>query len=153
MKVIFLKDVKGQGKKDEIKEVKDGYAMNYLIKNKYAVRYSETGNKILKEQISDRLKKEEIEIKNAKDIASKLKKTNIIFVVQTGKDDKVFGSVSSKDIKEYLDNLGFNIDKKKIIIDNPISSLGHHKVKIKLHKQVVVEVDVNLTKGVIFYEQ
>ena len=79
MKVIFLKDVKGQGKKDEIKEVKDGYAMNYLIKNKYAVRYSETGNKILKEQISDRLMKEEIDIKNAKDVASKLKKVVITF--------------------------------------------------------------------------
>ena len=78
MKVIFLKDVKGQGKKDEIKEVKDGYAMNYLIKNKYAVRYSETGNKILKEQISDRLMKEEIDIKNAKDVALKLKKVVLL---------------------------------------------------------------------------
>ena len=100
MKVIFLKDVKGQGKKDEIKEVKDGYAMNYLIKNKYAVRFSETGNKILKEQISDRLMKEEIDIKNAKDVASKLKKVVITFKVKTGKNDMVFGSISSKQIKE-----------------------------------------------------
>ena len=146
MKVIFLKDVKGQGKKDEIKEVKDGYAMNYLIKNKYAVRYSETGNKILKEQISDRLMKEEIDIKNAKDVASKLKKVVITFKVKTGKNDMVFGSISSKQIKEELDKLGFNIDKKKIILDNPFSSLGHHIVKIELHKEVIGEVDVHLVK-------
>lgn len=146
MKVIFLKDVKGQGKKDEIKEVKDGYAMNYLIKNKYAVRYSETGNKILKEQISDRLKKEEIDIKNAKDVALKLKKVVITFKVKTGKNDMVFGSISSKQIKEELDKLGFNIDKKKIILDNPVSSLGHHIVKIELYKEVIGEVDVHLVK-------
>ena len=146
MKVIFLKDVKGQGKKDEIKEVKDGYAMNYLIKNKYAVRYSETGNKILKEQISDRLMKEEIDIKNAKDVASKLKKVVITFQVKTGKNDMVFGSISSKQIKEELDKLGFSIDKKKIILDNPVSSLGHHIVKIELHKEVIGEVDVHLVK-------
>ena len=146
MKVIFLKDVKGQGKKDEIKEVKDGYAMNYLIKNKYAVRYSETGNKILKEQISDRLMKEEIDIKNAKDVASKLKKVVITFKVKTGKNDMVFGSISSKQIKEELDKLGFNIDNKKIILDNPVSSLGHHIVKIELHKEVIGEVDVHLVK-------
>lgn len=146
MKVIFLKDVKGQGKKDEIKEVKDGYAMNYLIKNKYAVRYSETGNKILKEQIRDRLMKEEIDIKNAKDVASKLKKVVITFKVKTGKNDMVFGSISSKQIKEELDKLGFNIDKKKIILDNPVSSLGHHIVKIELHKEVIGEVDVHLVK-------
>ncbi|MDO4377184.1 MAG: 50S ribosomal protein L9 [bacterium] len=146
MKVIFLKDVKGQGKKDEIKEVKDGYAMNYLIKNKYAVRYSETGNKILKEQISDRLKKEEIDIKNAKDVALRLKKVVITFKVKTGKNDMVFGSISSKQIKEELDKLGFNIDKKKIILDNPVSSLGHHIVKIELYKEVIGEVDVHLVK-------
>ena len=146
MKVIFLKDVKGQGKKDEIKEVKDGYAMNYLIKNKYAVRYSETGNKILKEQISDRLKKEEIDIKNAKDIALRLKKVVITFKVKTGTNDMVFGSISSKQIKEELDKLGFNIDKKKIILDNPVSSLGHHIVKIELYKEVIGEVDVHLVK-------
>ena len=146
MKVIFLKDVKGQGKKDEIKEVKDGYAMNYLIKNKYAVRYSETGNKILKEQISDRLMKEEIDIKNAKDVASKLKKVVITFKVKKRKNDMVFGSISSKQIKEELDKLGFNIDKKKIILDNPVSSLGHHIVKIELHKEVIGEVDVHLVK-------
>lgn len=146
MKVIFLKDVKGQGKKDEIKEVKDGYAMNYLIKNKYAVRYSETGNKILREQISDRLKKEEIDVKNAKDVALRLKKVVITFKVKTGKNDMVFGSISSKQIKEGLDKLGFNIDKKKIILDNPVSSLGHHIVKIELYKEVIGEVDVHLVK-------
>ena len=138
MKVIFLKDVKGQGKKDEIKEVKDGYAMNYLIKNKYAVRYSETGNKILKEQISDRLMKEEIDIKNAKDVASKLKKVVITFKVKTGKNDMVFGSISSKQIKEELDKLGFNIDKKKI--SNPIGMVERANIIGKSNANLTLKI-------------
>ena len=115
MKVIFIKDVKGQGKKDEIKEVKDGYAKNFLIKNKYAVAYTETGNKRLNEEIENRKIKNENDIKN-------------------------------KQIKDELDKLGYDVDKKKIIIDNPISSLGHHFVKVELHKEVISDLEIFLVK-------
>ena len=146
MKVIFIKDVKGQGKKDEIKEVKDGYAMNYLIKNKLAVAYTQTSNKRLNEELEDRRIKNENDIKEAKVLKDKLSKEKIKFKVKTGEQDKVFGSISSKQVKEELDKLGYKIDKKKIIIDNPITSLGHHFVKIELHKEVIGELEVILEK-------
>lgn len=146
MKVIFIKDVKGQGKKDEIKEVKDGYAMNYLIKNKYAVPYTETSNKRLNDEIKERKIQEEKDIEEANKIKEKLKKEKITFKVKTGKEDRVFGSISSKQIKDELDKLGYKIDKKKIILDTPISSLGHHFVKIELHKKVVAELEIVLNK-------
>lgn len=146
MKVIFIKDVKGQGKKDEIKEVKDGYAMNYLIKNKYAVPYTETSNKRLNNEIKERKIQEEKDIEEANKIKEKLKKEKISFKVKTGKEDRVFGSISSKQIKDELDNLGYKIDKKKIILDTPISSLGHHFVKIELHKKVVAELEIVLNR-------
>ena len=146
MKVIFIKDVKGQGKKDEIKEVKDGYAMNYLIKNKLAVLYTETSNKRLKEELEDRKIRNDKEIELAKELKNKLSKEKIKFIVKTGDKDRVFGSISSKQIKEELDKLGYKIDKKKILIDTPISSLGHHFVKIELHKSVIGELEIILVK-------
>lgn len=146
MKVIFIKDVKGQGKKDEIKEVKDGYAMNFLIKNKYAVAYTEGSNKRLNNEIEERKIQNENDIKEANKLKDKLKKEKIVFKVKTGKEDRVFGSISTKQIKEELDKLGYKIDKKKILIDTPVASIGHHFVKIELHKEVTLELEVILEK-------
>ena len=100
MKVIFIKDVKGQGKKDEIKEVKDGYAMNFLIKNKYAVAYTEGSNKRLNNEIEERKIQNENDIKEANKLKEKLKKEKIVFKVKTVAQDRVFGSISTKQIKE-----------------------------------------------------
>lgn len=146
MKVIFIKDVKGQGKKDEIKEVKDGYAMNFLIKNKYAVAYTDGSNKRLNNEIHDRKVQNENDIKEANNLKEKLKKEKIIFKVKTGKEDRVFGSISSKQIKDELDKLGYKIDKKKIMIDTPVASIGHHYVNVELHKEVMGQVEVILEK-------
>ena len=146
MKVIFIKDVKGQGKKDEIKEVKDGYAMNFLIKNKYAVAYTEGSNKRLNNEIHERKVQNENDIKEANKLKEKLKKEKISFKVKTGAQDRVFGSISTKQIKEELDKLGYKIDKKKILIDTPVASIGHHIVKIELHKEVIAELEVILNK-------
>mgnify|MGYP004661558009 CR=1 FL=1 len=147
MKVIFLKDVKGQGKKDEIKEVKDGYAMNYLIKNGYAVKYTSRSNEILLDEKAKRKEQEDKNIAEANAIKNKLKEINLVFKVKTGEADKVFGSISQKQIKEELDKRGLNIDKKKIMIDTPISILGYHFVKIELHKKVIAELSVQLIRG------
>ena len=146
MKVIFLKDVKGQGKKDEIKEVKDGYANNFLIKNNYAVKYTKKGNERLNGEITERNVQLEKDILEAEKLKEKLSKITITFKMKAGAKDKVFGSISSKQVKEELDKLGYNIDKKKICIDNAISTLGYHTIKIELHKKVIADLRIELIK-------
>lgn len=146
MKVIFIKDVKGQGKKGEIKEVKDGYAKNFLIKNGYAVNYTSRSKEILDIQNKEKADNEAQEIKKCEDIKKKLKDKVITFKVKTGKDDMVFGTISTKQIQSELDKMGFKIDKKKILIDTPINSLGYHEVAVQLHKKVVAKVTVHLEK-------
>ena len=112
MKVIFLKDLKKQGKKNEIKEVSDGYAINYLIKNGYAVKYTKSSGDILDAQIANDKLNEEINIKTANETKSKIEKETIKFMVQTGKDGRMFGSISSKQICDKLSEIGYKIDKK-----------------------------------------
>ena len=146
MKVIFLKDVKGQGKKDEIKEVKDGYAENFLIKNGYAIKYTSKSHEILNKQIEKRNKDEIDLIKECEKIKNELEKTSITFKVKTGKDGKVFGSISSKQISEELSKKGYKIDKKKINIKDQINTLGTTLVNISLHSKVIASVKINLIK-------
>ena len=146
MKVIFLKDLRGQGKKDEIKEVKDGYAENFLIKNGYAIRYTPKSGEILNKQIEKRNKDEEELIKECEKIKKKIENIEVIFKVRTGKDSRVFGSISSKQISEELSKKGFNIDKKKIIIKDAINTLGTTIVDLQLHSKVKATLKVKLEK-------
>jgi len=144
MKVIFLKDVKKQGKKNEIKEVSDGYAINFLIKNGYAVKYTKSSGDILDNQIAADKLNEEKNINKANDIKLKLEKESLKFNVQTGKDGRVFGSVSSKQICEKLVTMGYDIDKKNVKIKDGLSALGIFYVDIELYKKVVAKVRVEL---------
>lgn len=146
MKVIFLKDVKKQGKKGEIKEVADGYGKNFLIKNGYAVLATQTGVKRLNAENEEKRLEENLNIKNCEAIKQKLEKAKFKFKVKTGTGDRVFGSVSTKSIAEELKKQGFDIDKKKIKLDSPLTSLGFHNVQIELHKEVVAQIKVELTK-------
>ena len=146
MKVIFLKDVKGQGKKNEVKEVSYGYATNYLIKNGYAVKYTKSSSDRLDKTLEDDRINEENNIKKANEIKKKLEKEKISFEVKTGKDGKVFGSISSKQIYEKLVSLGYDIDKKKIMITDSLSNLGMTYVDIELYKKVVAKVRIELIK-------
>lgn len=144
MKVIFIKDLKNQGKIDEIKEVSDGYATNYLIKNGYAVKYTKTSNERLNDDIKLRQLKETEEINKANIIKDKLSKENLIFKVKTGQNGKVFGNISTKQISEKLTTLGYDIDKKKIIIDYSLNTIGIHYIKIILHKKVTCELKITI---------
>ena len=135
MKVIFLCDVKNQGKKDSIIEVSDGYANNYLIKNNLAVAYSKRSNEILTNKLDKLNKEEEALVESLNEIRKKLENKNIVFKVKTGAQDKVFGTISSKQISEKLKEMGYKIDKKCIKLDTPVSSLGVTQVKLELHKR------------------
>lgn len=143
MKVIFIKDLKKQGKVNEIKEVSDGYAMNFLIKNGYAVKYTKTSSHILDEDMKKKALEEENKIKEATILKEKLEKLTLSFKVSCNQG-KVFGSISSKQICEELAKKGFSVDKKMIVTDGSISSLGGHEVKVCLHKKVVAKLSIQL---------
>ena len=146
MKVILLKDVKGKGKKDAILEVSDGYANNYLIKNNLAVPYSKRSKEILDKEIDIREKNEQKIIDELNEIKKKLDDTVIEFKVKVGKEDRVFGTISSKQISDKLKEMGYKIDKKCIKINEAISSLGITKVVIELHKKVKFNLKISLVK-------
>lgn len=146
MKVIFIKDLKGQGKKGEIKEVKDGYGTNFLIKNGYAVLANESNLKHFNTQKNKELLEESLYIKECEKIKEQLEKLKINIKVKVGKEDKVFGSVSTKQIVTELKKQNFDIDKNKIKITTPLSSLGTHVVAIELHKKVIANLKINLIK-------
>ncbi len=143
MKVIFIKDLKKQGKVNDIKEVSDGYAINYLIKNGYAVKYTKTSKDILNKDLEAKKKQEDADVATALKLKSELEKIVLTFNVKANKG-KVFGSISSKQIVDELLKLGYKLDKKKIKINESISSLGMHVVKINLNKKVSCELKIQL---------
>ena len=143
MKVIFIKDLKKQGKVNEIKEVSDGYATNFLIKNGYAVKYTKTSSSILDK---DMVEKSLLDKKNREEafkLSEKLSKIDLEFKMATN-NGKMFGSVSSKQIVEELNKKGIKIEKKQVNIDGAISSLGVHVVDINLYKDVVGKLNVRV---------
>ena len=144
VKVIFLKDLKKQGKKNEIKEVSDGYATNYLIKNGYAVKYTKSSSERLDTEITQNKINEENNIRIATEIKNKLEKEVISFNVSTGKDGKVFGSISSKQIYEELNKRGYKVDKKQIVITDSLSYIVMFYVDVVLHKKVICKLRVEL---------
>lgn len=146
MKVILLKDVKGQGKKDDIINVSDGYANNYLIKNGLAVAETKRSKEVLDNQIKKRQDDEDALVASLNEIKKKLNDKEFDFKVKTGAQDKVFGTVSTKQISDALKEKGYTIDKKCIHPTSNLDCLGSHKVTIKLHKRVEFNINVVLKK-------
>ena len=145
MKIILLKDVKKQGKSGDILEVKDGYG-NFLISKGDAVVATKVSVNILDKENKEREANELLNIKKCEELKKKLESTNISFKVKTGAQDKVFGSISSKQIVDELKKLGFDINKTQIKLDTPLSTLGTHIVYIELHKKVIANIKVKLEK-------
>ena len=146
MKVIFLTDVKGQGKKNEIKEVSNGYAQNFLIKKGLAIKATDNNISKVSRKVNEQALEESLLVKDLEDIKRKLEQEKIEFSVKTGESDKMFGTISIKQIKEKINNLGYKIEKQSIKLDHPIDTLGVHNVKIELHKKVIANIKVKVSK-------
>lgn len=146
MQVIFVKDLKKQGKKGEIKTVKDGYAENFLIKNGYAVPVNDRNLKTLEREKKNEKELDQKNTEEANKAKVLLEKEVLEFKVRTGEGDRVFGSVSVKQIKDELSKKGYKIDKNQIIIDNTISSLGFHYVTIELYQKITAKLKIHVIK-------
>ena len=146
MKVILLEDVRKVGKKDEIIEVSDGYANNYLIKNKLAVPLTKRSKEVLDRRLDEEAKDEEARVKEFEKIKKELENKIISFKVKTGANDKVFGKVSTKQIADKLKEMGYLVDKKMIKLDTDLDVLGIHEVDAILHKRVTFKLRIELKK-------
>ncbi|WP_276356500.1 50S ribosomal protein L9 [Cohnella caldifontis] len=146
MKVIFLQDVKGQGKKGEIKEVSEGYARNFLIP-KGLVQLATPGAAKTMEQIHAAAdKKKEREKQDAIALAAKLSEMTVIIKAKAGEGGRLFGAITSKQIAEALEKQKIVVDKRKIELDEPIRTLGVTKVPLKLYPEVKGTLSVQVVE-------
>ena len=144
MKVILKSDVKKLGKKGDIVEVADGYGRNYLVARGLAVPATEKSREILAEQKQEAAALDAKNREAAEKIAKEFETFMLEFQVKSGKEGRVFGSVSTKQITEELAKRGYKIDKRKILDTAPIGSLGVTKVRVELYKGVIGTVRVNV---------
>ncbi|GAB5051892.1 50S ribosomal protein L9 [Pediococcus ethanolidurans] len=149
MKVIFLEDVKGKGKRGQVKEVPDGYAQNFLIKNHKAEAATKGALSSLKGQQRAEEKHEEEILETAKKLKVTLEddKTVVELTAKAGTDGRLFGSIPSKQIAQALDKqFGLKLDKRKIELNEPIRSLGYTNVPVKLHPHVTAKIRVHVAE-------
>ena len=147
MKVILLEDVKTLGKKGDICEVSDGYARNFIIPRKKGVEATadNLNNLKLKKANDEKVAKENLE--NAQALAKELSVNPVTLKVKVGEGGKLFGAIASKEIAAaVLEQTGLDVDKKKIVLADPIKTLGQHTIKVKLHKDVSASLVVNVVE-------
>ncbi len=146
MEVILLEDVKSLGKKGQIVKVNDGYARNYVLPKKLGVEA--TAKNDLKLQQANEVKKQQELLEEAKALKVKIEEKPVTVSIKAGEGGRTFGSVSTKEIAAAaVAQLGFEIDKKKMQLTDPIKALGNYIVPVKLHKEVTAELTVKVMEG------
>ncbi len=145
MKIILLEDVKALGKKGDIVDVSDGYARNFILPKKKGVEANAANLNTLKLQKANEEKVAQDNLDAAKKLAAELGKAPVEIKIKAGEGGKLFGAISSKEISAAVkEQKGLDVDKKKIVLDEPIKTLGVHTVKVKLHKDVATEMTINV---------
>ncbi|MBP3376273.1 MAG: 50S ribosomal protein L9 [Clostridia bacterium] len=146
MKLILTQDVKGQGKKDQVINVSDGYARNFLLPKGLAVPADAKSMSEIKSREESRLHKIETEKAAAKETAAKLEKVTVKIIGQAGSDGRLYGSVTAKDIAEALEKQhGIVIDKRKLTLSEPIKTFGTYNTEVKLYTEITGKVKVTVS--------
>ncbi|HPD01245.1 MAG TPA: 50S ribosomal protein L9 [Acetivibrio sp.] len=148
MKVILKEDVKGVGSKESLVNVSDGYARNYLIPRGLAVEATSVNINVMKTKKEAEKSKKDRELAQAKELAEKLKNVEVVIKAKAGENGKLFGSITGKDISDYLKkNHKFDIDKKKIALSDSIKALGTYEAEVKLYSGVSTKLTVKIEQG------
>ena len=143
MKVILLQDVKPHGKKGDVVEINDGYARNYILPKKLGVEANSANVNDLKLQKANQEKIAAKQRADAKELGEKLEKIKVVLKIKTGEGGKTFGSITAKEIAAELKKQhNIDVDKKKIVVSDPIKSIGSFSVNVKLHTQVTANLSV-----------
>lgn len=146
MEIILREDVDKLGARGQVVKVASGYARNFLLPKRLAVAATEANKKIVEQERQAHLRKE-AKLKNeAEDLGKILAGVSVSIAQKAGENDQLFGSVTAKDIAEALEKQKFTVDRRKIQLDEPIRQLGEHKVTVRLHRDVPIEITVNVVK-------
>jgi large subunit ribosomal protein L9 len=146
MEVILREDVEKIGARGAVVKVADGYARNFLLPKRLAVAATESNKKIVEQERQSALRRDAKEVAGAQELAKMMANVNVTISQKAGDNDQLFGSVTAKDIADSLERQGYNIDRRKVQLDEPIKTLGEHRATVRLHRDVTVEIPVHVTK-------
>ena len=146
MKVIMLEDVERLGKRGAVVNVADGYGRNFLLPRKLALQATEGNLKRVEQESRKHQIKEAKEEKDASTIREEMEKLSLSVARKSGENDVLFGAVTASDIAEMLSKKGYEVDKRKIELDEPIKRLGDYEIPVKLHKSISAKVKLSVTK-------
>ncbi|MCX6592282.1 MAG: 50S ribosomal protein L9 [Acidobacteria bacterium] len=146
MEVILREEVDNLGSRGEVVKVKDGYARNFLLPRRLAVPANESNKKIVEQERQAWLKKEAKAAGEAAELGKLVDAVVLTIKAKAGENDHLFGSVTAQDLVNHLTALGYTIERRKIVLDEPIRQLGEHKVAVKLHREVTAHITVNVVR-------
>ena len=146
MDLILREDVEKLGTRGQLVKVSPGYARNFLLPKKLAVAATESNKKIVEQERQAHLRREAKEVSDATDLGKMMADVSVTISQKAGENDQLFGSVTSKDIAEALEKQGYTIERRKIVLDEPIRTLGEFKVPLRLHREVTTEIAVRVVK-------
>jgi large subunit ribosomal protein L9 len=146
MEIILREDVEHLGARGDVVKVASGYARNFLLPKKLAVAATDSNRKIVEQERQAHLRKEAKLVGEAQDLGKMLTAVSVTIPRKAGETDQLFGSVTAADIADALTAQHYNIERRNIRLDEPIRTLGEHKVPVRLHREVTVEITVNVTR-------